>query len=278
MVDAGLRPAPRRRKKAKGLWSSVVVPSTARLIRKGFRAPAATAMVLLFGVLCGTAMVNALVSQNDRHPAPLFASVTDKDTAKKLQKQSQARPTERRQLAQGPGFASDKMPGGFASPKQSEGFAPADGTQPETSPLVRELQDKLARQGLYTGAIDGMAGARTAAAIKAFEEQIGLPPTGEPSEALLRNIERARPEHGDQLRGLIAAASPPEQDELERVAAVQTALNAAGFGPLDVDGRFGRATRDAIESFERKFEMTVTGEPTAALLRQLKKRATVATR
>jgi peptidoglycan hydrolase-like protein with peptidoglycan-binding domain len=281
MIETGHRPAPRRRKKTRGLWAGLIVPSAANLLRRGIRSPAASTMVLVFGLLCGTALFNALVSQEGRHPALLFASVTDKETAKKLQKQAEAQrktAVQPKQIAGGPGFAAPGLPSGFAAPKQAEGFAALEAAaHPDSSPLVRALQDHLARQGYYTGAIDGKAGAKTSAAIKAFESRIGLEPTGEPSEALLRNVQRAKPERRDALNALIEAAdeAAPEPDT-SLVRAVQAALNKAGLGPLDEDGKFGSATRDAIEAFELKFNLPVTGEPSETLLRRLNRRAIAA--
>src|SRR6056297_168877 len=50
------------------------------------------------------------------------------------------------------------------------------------------LQRGLMRRGFDTGGADGVIGARTTAAIEAFETQQGLPVTGTPSQALLRAL------------------------------------------------------------------------------------------
>lgn len=40
---------------------------------------------------------------------------------------------------------------------------------------------------------------------------------------------------------------------------VQTALNFAGYGPLDVDGVYGQATKDAVTKFQQANNLTADG-------------------
>ena len=54
--------------------------------------------------------------------------------------------------------------------------------------LVLDIQRALSALGYYDGAIDGLAGGRTVAAIHAFEVAAGLEPTGYPSTAVLATI------------------------------------------------------------------------------------------
>lgn len=48
---------------------------------------------------------------------------------------------------------------------------------------MKHMQQTLARLGFEIGEVDGVLGRQTSAAIKAFQKQVGLPPTGAPSEA-----------------------------------------------------------------------------------------------
>jgi membrane-bound lytic murein transglycosylase B len=52
----------------------------------------------------------------------------------------------------------------------------------------QELQRLLTARGFDTGGTDGVIGARTKAAISAFQSSLGLPATGEPSLDLLRRL------------------------------------------------------------------------------------------
>jgi peptidoglycan hydrolase-like protein with peptidoglycan-binding domain len=52
------------------------------------------------------------------------------------------------------------------------------------------VQELLQREGLDVGPIDGILGPRTAAALRAFQQQHGLAPSGEPDEATLRELNK----------------------------------------------------------------------------------------
>jgi peptidoglycan hydrolase-like protein with peptidoglycan-binding domain len=54
-----------------------------------------------------------------------------------------------------------------------------------------------------------------------------------------------------------------------RVAAVQRALAAYGYGQLKPTGAVGADTLAAIEKFERQHKMPVTGQVSERLLREL---------
>ncbi len=73
--------------------------------------------------------------------------------------------------------------------------------------MVR-LQTELQTRGLYTGVVDGELGRGTRTAISNFETSIGLPPTGLPTESLLRRFDEAqtRPMHTlSNGRGLVTS-------------------------------------------------------------------------
>ena len=60
-------------------------------------------------------------------------------------------------------------------------------------PPVADVQHLLAARGYYNGAVDGIAGRRTRAAIRRFQRDAGLPVTGVPDQGLLRALETALP-------------------------------------------------------------------------------------
>jgi hypothetical protein len=62
--------------------------------------------------------------------------------------------------------------------------------------MVR-MQSELQTRGLYSGTLDGTLGRGTRAAIIEFEALLGVPPTGLPTQALLRRFdeERVKPTH-----------------------------------------------------------------------------------
>jgi len=62
--------------------------------------------------------------------------------------------------------------------------------------MVQAIQVLLARLGFDPGTPDGRVGPRTTAAIKEYQRLTEKPATGEPSEALLRDLERLVQEPG----------------------------------------------------------------------------------
>jgi peptidoglycan hydrolase-like protein with peptidoglycan-binding domain len=108
--------------------------------------PAAVGGSLVMMAMTGAIMVNALAMQPGRHPSPLFGGDFD--------------PGETGTLG---------MPG-------AEGYDAA---------VVAEIQRELGQLGVYDGAVDGVPGPRTRAAIERYELLSGLPATGEADESLL---------------------------------------------------------------------------------------------
>jgi peptidoglycan hydrolase-like protein with peptidoglycan-binding domain len=141
---------------------------------------------------------------------------------------------------------------------------------PQRDELTVAVQTGLRERGYYTGALDGIAGAGTAAAIAAFERAAGLAPTGRPTEALLAALRQPAPQPE------ASRAEPAPQDQVqpavpdERVAAVQAALARAAYGPLRADGVFGPQTRDAIRRFQADRKLPTTGEIDDALIAGLR--------
>ncbi len=104
--------------------------------------------------------------------------------------------------------------------------------------LLRDIQVELQRRGLFQGEVDGAAGPRTAKAIRDAQAQLGLPVTGEASDALLAALltspvstgavsPAARPR--DQIANLLKA-SPDRFERPATVAAVQRALGGSDTG------------------------------------------------
>ncbi len=76
----------------------------------------------------------------------------------------------------------------FASPKVEARTAAA-----KPSRLVTEIQTELQRRGYYQGALDGLIGPMTRAAVEQFELDSGLPPTGKVGSGLLNELKAADP-------------------------------------------------------------------------------------
>jgi peptidoglycan hydrolase-like protein with peptidoglycan-binding domain len=160
----------------------------------------------------------------------------------------------------------------------------ADPRPAADDPLVRAVQQGLARLDLYPGPVDGLAGPHTAAAIKAFETAARRTPTGVATPDLLAEIAAAaasRQPGGDvairapevtpiQVAETPAAAGAEDGRADPLVAAVQDALAVSAYGPLTADGVIGPETRAAIMRFQRDHGLPVTGEVTEGLVVELR--------
>jgi peptidoglycan hydrolase-like protein with peptidoglycan-binding domain len=158
--------------------------------------------------------------------------------------------------------------------------APAETPRPapQRSELVAQIQQALTDTGYYDGAVDGLMGARTGAAIRAFEQAQKMEPTGLASDRLLAAALVAPPRRAASLAPAPTPVPLPQSApattgstsiSAPRLMAVQKALAKLGYGPVSVDGKMGAGTRAAIISFERDRNMPETGEPTPPVLRAL---------
>ena len=159
----------------------------------------------------------------------------------------------------------------------------AEKTKPETAKedaLVRAVQVALARSSFYAGAVDGIFGPQTEAAIRSFEKSIGRTPTGEASVDLLAAIlsasasaetARVTPAATTQSDAVVDAAQDDNTVAADPlVAAVQNALALSAYGPLNADGVVGPDTRAAIMRFQRDHNLPVTGEISDGLIVELR--------
>jgi peptidoglycan hydrolase-like protein with peptidoglycan-binding domain len=137
----------------------------------------------------------------------------------------------------------------------------------------------LARRGYYEGAVDGLYGPRTDAAIRDFEQAAGLKPSTEPNEALLQAVVRAPAKLAKVATGTTAVLRPPapvrndvvseKPAPSKRVIALQRALADYGYGQIKANGIVDAETQAAIEKFERERKLPVTGQPSDRVAREL---------
>lgn len=137
--------------------------------------------------------------------------------------------------------------------------------------IVRAVQSALRDAGYYEGPLDGLPGARTSAAIEAFEQATGRPRSGRASAEIFAAIRAAAP--AAEARAAASAADAPATGTISadpRVFEVQSALARAAYGPLHPDGMLGPQTRDAIIAFQKDHDLPVTGEISDALIVELR--------
>jgi len=198
-------------------------------------------------VAVGAILLNALYRQPGPHPAPIFS-------------------VKPRPVATEPAEVVPPMPRTRPAPM----IAKPEAVARSRADIITDIQRELSRRGLYDGPVDGVAGPKTDAAIRDFETSAKLKVSGEPTEDVLRAIQRTplktetlpRPApRPDPIADLIAPTP--------RVIAVQRALNDFGYGPVKATGLYGAETIAAIQKFERDRKLPVTGQISPRLMREL---------
>jgi len=198
-------------------------------------------------VAVGAILLNALYRQPGPHPAPIFS-------------------VKPRPVATEPAEVVPPMPRTRPAPM----IAKPEAVARSRADITTDIQRELSRRGLYDGPVDGVTGPKTDAAIRDFETSVKLRVSGEPTEDVLRAIQRTplkteavpRPTpRPDPIADLIAPTP--------RVIAVQRALNDFGYGPVKATGLYGAETIAAIQKFERDRKLPVTGQISPRLVREL---------
>lgn len=137
---------------------------------------------------------------------------------------------------------------------------------------VRAIQREMKELNLYPGQVDGKPSLLLSAAVMAYEQAQTLPMTGEPSQALLRDLIVGPVSSG----GTAAIAGITPGSAAERVVKdVRQKLIGLGYAVGGTEGRMTLDLIQAIRAFERDANMPQTGRISANLVLQLQ-RSTVA--
>jgi peptidoglycan hydrolase-like protein with peptidoglycan-binding domain len=221
------------------------------LLRRALgRSPLDAIGIFVLVIAAGAILINALYRQPGPHPAPIFSIKPRPVAGEPVGGVVPAIPRTR--------------PEGLVTTKP-------DIVARSRADIITDIQRELSRRGLYDGPVDGMLGPKTDSAIRDFETAAKMKASGEPTETVLRAIQRAplkteaaapkAPARPDPIADLIAPA--------QRVIAVQRALNDFGYGPVKTTGHYGPETISAIQKFERDRKLPVTGQISPRLLREL---------
>jgi peptidoglycan hydrolase-like protein with peptidoglycan-binding domain len=119
-----------------------------------------------------------------------------------------------------------------------------------TGEAVRELQIALAETGNNPGPIDGVFGAQTEAAVKAFQQARGITVDGIVGPITWRNIDEFAEFDEPVLR---------EGSTGLPVRRAQSRLSEAGFDTGGVDGVFGPHTEAGVRALQQATGITVDG-------------------
>ena len=128
--------------------------------------------------------------------------------------------------------------------------------------LVASIQAGLAQRGFDPGPVDGEKRPATTMASSAYQKEMGLDITGEPSVNLLDHIKMTR-----RLRPVSDGLQNANDRRL--VENVQQRLARLGYTPGLTSGVVNGETRQAIANFERDRGLPVTGELSPRLVFKL---------
>lgn len=130
--------------------------------------------------------------------------------------------------------------------------------------VVQRVQRQLKHAGLYHGPVHGRLGAKAIAAIRRYQQDNRLAPTGQLSAELLESLAA-----GAAVSRAVDS-NPSTLSKQALIKATQYELNRMGYEAGPIDGRLGSKTVAAIDTFQRQQGMHVTGKPSPALLKRLR--------
>ena len=229
-----------------------------RLLRHRLKTGAAALLIIGAGII----VANAVFFQTVEHPSPLFATRPEAGATAV----AAAPPTAAEPAADPMPIPRVRLPAGDSprlvrvTPERPLEVAPQGRGG---AAAIAEVQTALLGAGLYEGRVDGVFGARTRAAVEAYQRGQNLPVTGAVNEELLAHI-RANPPAAGVGGEITAAIADPA--EMRRLLAVKEALNRIGYGPVQVNGETTPATVDAIRRFQLDNGLALTGKVDAALV------------
>lgn len=129
------------------------------------------------------------------------------------------------------------------------------------SSYTATLQQALTDAGYYTGAVDGVYGPETVAAVEALQSANGLPVTGTVDKATEEALQEA-------LAAVHGAAS---QQTVAATAALQQTLTLVGFWDGPVDGVPTPELTEALQAFQVALGVEPTGAVDAATISAFEK-------
>lgn len=124
------------------------------------------------------------------------------------------------------------------------------------SAYTMALQQDLADTGHYAGAVDGIYGPATVAAVEDVQKANGLPVTGTVDKATAAALQAE----------LLALGGAAAQESLATTAAIQQTLKLAGFWDGPVDGAWTPELTEAVKAFQVELGVEPTGNVDAATI------------
>lgn len=137
---------------------------------------------------------------------------------------------------------------------------------------VRAAQQKLQEMGLYAGAVDGIAGSQTAAALRRYQLREGLKVTGRLNRETLESLgippqtgsPGTRPPSEEEIRlaelfSGTALSTRPESEQRRALRRVQQRLKSLGYFSAEPDGRATGTFQSALIEWQKANGLRPTG-------------------
>jgi peptidoglycan hydrolase-like protein with peptidoglycan-binding domain len=144
-------------------------------------------------------------------------------------------------------------------------------------PAIEDVQRELLASGQFKGMVDGVNGQRTKSAVQQYQQENGLPVTGEVTPELISHIQYTRKvKAAAEFTGSIDPApavtkTDPNQERAKDILKVQAALAKLGYDIGEPTGTLDEPTHAAILQYELENGLSMDGEIDAPLLASLLK-------
>jgi peptidoglycan hydrolase-like protein with peptidoglycan-binding domain len=156
-------------------------------------------------------------------------------------------------------LASAASPSAFA-----QSSPPLAYIQPLPPAGVQAVQERLRRAGAYSGAVDGVWGPDSSAALQRYQADHQLQATGQLNQATATALNLDPAALLGMQQASIAQVPSPETLRSESVRLIQERLRALGFYTGGVDGVWGQSTASAIQQFQQNRGLQPNGQLTQA--------------
>ena len=148
-------------------------------------------------------------------------------------------------------------------------------TQGSSGTVVKEIQTRLKKWGYYTGAVDGVYGAKTKAAGIAFQKKNGLTADGVVGAKTLSALGISSASGTTSTSSTAKSYSVGSSGTV--VKSIQTKLKEQGYYTGAADGVFGAKTKAAVIAFQKNNGLTADGVVGAKTLAALGLNGTTST-
>ena len=166
-------------------------------------------------------------------------------------------------------FSGEAKPYSQATPAPAQEASYVNLKPGDTGERVKQLQQRLKELGYFTANVGGNYLTETSKAVKAFQEALGIEPSGYASTSLQRKLfSSAAPANTSNPSSYVKLQ---KNDTGAWVTALQTRLKELGYLKGSIDGVYGNSTVSAVKLFEQAYGKTPTGIATVSLQKTIYK-------